>query len=180
MLFSTDRAGPTAHPFPGITVTTTLLRPESKGSVKIVSPDPFVAPEIQPNYLADPKDRMSLVGGVKAMRQVMTDPVIAGYLVSEYAPGVDVTTDEQIVEFLREKGRTSFHPVSTCRMGSDPTAVVDTRLRVYGFEKLRVVDASIMPSIPSGNTNAPTIMVAEKGADMILEDAKEGAAARAA
>jgi len=180
MLFSTDRAGPTAHPFPGITVTTTLLRPESKGYVNIVSPDPFVAPEIQPNYLSDPKDRMSLVGGVKAMRKVMTDPVIAGYLVSEYAPGVDVVTDEQIIEFLREKGRTSFHPVSTCRMGTDPTAVVDTRLRVYGFEKLRVIDASIMPSIPSGNTNAPTIMVAEKGADMILEDAKEGAAARAA
>jgi choline dehydrogenase len=110
----------------------------------------------------------------------MIDPAIASFVVSEYAPGKDVVTDDQLVEFLREKGRTSFHPVSTCRMGTDPTAVVDTRLRVYGFENLRVVDASIMPSIPSGNTNAPTIMVAEKGADMILEDAREGATARAA
>lgn len=180
MLFSTDRAGPTAHPFPGITVTATLLRPESKGYVKIVSPDPFVAPEIQPNYLADPKDRMSLIEAVKAMRRVMTEPSIASYLVSEYTPGKDAVSDEQVLDFLREKGRTSFHPVSTCRMGTDPTAVVDNRLRVYGFERLRVVDASIMPSIPSGNTNAPTIMVAEKGADMILEDAREGGSARAA
>jgi choline dehydrogenase len=180
MLFSTDRPGPTAHPFPGITVTTTLLRPESKGYVNIVSPDPFAAPEIQPNYLTDPKDRMSLVAGINAMRRMMTDPVIASYVVEEITPGRDTVTDDQLVEFLREKGRTSFHPVSTCRMGTDPTAVVDTRLRVYGFQNLRVVDASVMPSIPSGNTNAPTIMVAEKAADMILEDAREGAAARAA
>jgi choline dehydrogenase-like flavoprotein len=180
MLFSTDRPGPTAHPFPGITVTTTLLRPESKGYVRIVSPDPFVAPEIQPNYLADPKDRMSLIAGVRAMRGVMKDPVIANYLVEELTPGSQNVTDDQLVEFLREKGRTSFHPVSTCRMGTDPAAVVDTRLRVNGFERLRVVDASIMPSIPSGNTNAPTIMVTEKGADMILEDAKGRSAAKAA
>jgi len=172
MLFSTDKAGPTAHPFPGITVTTTLLRPESKGYVRIVSPDPFKAPEIQPNYLAEPKDRQSLIAGVRAMRNVMKDPVISRYLQSEYAPGEDKVTDDELVDFLREKGRTSFHPVSTCRMGVDPTAVVDNRLRVYGIGNLRVVDASIMPSIPSGNTNAPTIMVAEKAADMILEDAK--------
>jgi len=180
MLFSTDRAGPTAHPFPGITVTATLLRPESKGYVRIVSPDPFVAPEIQPNYLAEPRDRMSLVAGVRAVREIMKDPLIAPYLVSEYTPGADRVTDDEIVEFLREKGRTSFHPVSTCRMGPDPMAVVDGRLRVKGIGGLRVVDASVMPSIPSGNTNAPTIMIAEKAADMILEDARSGSAARAA
>ena len=180
MLFSTDRAGPHAHPFPGVTVTTTLLRPESKGYVRIVSPDPFVAPEIQPNYLADPKDRISLVEGVRAVREIMKNGPISDYLMSEYAPGVDSVTDDQIVEFLKEKGRTSFHPVSTCRMGTDPAAVVDTRLRVNGFENLRIIDASIMPSIPSGNTNAPTIMVAEKGADMILEDAKALSSAKAA
>jgi len=123
---------------------------------------------------------MSLIAGVRAMRGVMKDPVIANYLVEELTPGSQNVTDDQLVEFLREKGRTSFHPVSTCRMGTDPAAVVDTRLRVNGFERLRVVDASIMPSIPSGNTNAPTIMVAEKGADMILEDAKGRSAAKAA
>jgi choline dehydrogenase len=180
MLFSTDRAGPTAHPFPGITVTATLLRPESKGYVRIVSPDPFAAPEIQPNYLAEARDRMSLVGGVKAMRLLMKDPAIAHYLLSEYAPGVDCVTDDQIVEFLRQKGRTSFHPVSTCRMGSDATAVVDQRLRVRGFEALRVIDASIMPDLVSGNTNAPTIMIAEKGAEMVLADARTQSTARAA
>jgi choline dehydrogenase len=180
MLFSTDRAGPTAHPFPGITVTATLLRPESKGYVRIVSPDPFAAPEIQPNYLAEARDRMSLVGGVKAMRLLMKDPAIASYILSEYAPGTDCLTDDQIVEFLRQKGRTSFHPVSTCRMGIDPTAVVDQRLRVRGFEALRVIDASIMPDLVSGNTNAPTIMVAEKGADMVLADARTQSTARAA
>jgi choline dehydrogenase len=180
MLFSTDRAGPTAHPFPGITVTATLLRPESKGYVRIVSPDPFAAPEIQPNYLAEPRDRMSLVAGVRAVREIMKDPLVAPYLVSEYTPGADRVSDDEIVEFLREKGRTSFHPVSTCRMGPDPMAVVDGRLRVKGIGNLRVVDASVMPSIPSGNTNAPTIMIAEKASDMILEDARSGSAARAA
>jgi choline dehydrogenase len=180
MLFSTDRAGPTAHPFPGITVTTTLLRPESKGYVKIVSADPFKAPEIQPNYLAAERDRTSLIEGVRQMREVMKDPAIAKYVVSEYAPGVDQTSDEQLVQYLRDKGRTSFHPVSTCRMGPDPSAVVDERLRVKGFTGLRVIDASIMPDIVSGNTNAPTIMVAEKGADMVLADARAGAVKPAA
>jgi choline dehydrogenase len=172
MLFSTDRAGPTAHPFPGITLTATLLRPESKGHVRIVSPDPFAAPEIQPNYMAEEKDRTSLIAAVRAMRHLMQDPVISHYLISEYAPGTDIVTDDQIVEFLKEKGRTSFHPVSTCRMGNDANAVVDERLRVRGFEALRVIDASIMPDLVSGNTNAPTIMIAEKGADMLLEDAR--------
>jgi choline dehydrogenase len=123
---------------------------------------------------------MSLVGGVKAMRLLMKDPAIASYILSEYAPGTDCVTDDQIVEFLRQKGRTSFHPVSTCRMGIDPTAVVDQRLRVRGFEALRVIDASIMPDLVSGNTNAPTIMVAEKGADMVLADARTQSTARAA
>lgn len=180
MLFSTDRAGPTAHPFPGITLTATLLRPESKGHVKIVSPDPFTAPEIQPNYLAAEKDRTSLIEAVKDVRELMSDPVIARYVQSEYTPGADIVSDEAIVEFLKEKGRTSFHPVSTCRMGTDDTAVVDERLRVRGFERLRVIDASIMPDLVSGNTNAPTIMIAEKASDMIMADAKARSTAQAA
>jgi choline dehydrogenase len=110
----------------------------------------------------------------------MKDPAIAKYVVSEYAPGVDQTSDEQLVQYLRDKGRTSFHPVSTCRMGPDPSAVVDERLRVKGFTGLRVIDASVMPDIVSGNTNAPTIMVAEKGADMVLADARAGAVKPAA
>ena len=180
MLFSTDRAGPTAHPFPGVTVTATLLRPESKGHVRIVSADPFAAPEIQPNYLAAEKDRTSLIEAVKATRALMRDPAITPYLISEYAPGTGIVSDDEIVEFLKEKGRTSFHPVSTCRMGPDATAVVDERLRVRGFEGLRVIDASVMPDLVSGNTNAPTIMIAEKGADMILADAKAAPAAKVA
>lgn len=180
MLFSTDRAGPTAHPFPGITVTATLMRPESKGHVRIVSADPFAAPEIQPNYLAAEKDRASLIASVHATRRLMQDPAISPYLLSEYTPGTGVVSDDEIVEFLKEKGRTSFHPVSTCRMGTDATAVVDERLRVRGIEGLRVIDASVMPDLVSGNTNAPTIMIAEKGADMIIADAKAASTARAA
>ena len=182
MLFSTDKVGPVAHPFPGITVVSTLMRPQSKGHVRIVSPDPFAAPQIQPNYLSAPRDRESLVAGMKAMRRLMRDPAIVDYVVEEHSPGPACATDDDLVQYLREKGRTSYHPTSTCRMGTDATAVVDERLRVRGFTGLRVIDASIMPDLCSGNTNAPTIMIAEKGADMVLEDAKAAAprSARAA
>jgi choline dehydrogenase len=177
MLFSADKPGPTPHEFPGVTVVGTLLRPESSGHVRIVSADPFAAPEIQPNYLAAEKDRTVLTGAVRLLRDIMSQPAIAPFVVSEYSPGLATQSDDEIFDFLCDKGRSSYHPVSTCRMGNDAEAVVDPQLRVRGVEALRVIDASVMPSIPSGNTNAPTIMIAEKGADMILADAK---AARAA
>ena len=121
-----------------------------------------------------------MVAAVKAIRQLMQDPALAPYLVSEYTPGANVVTDDEIVESLRETGTNNMHSTSSCRMGTDATAVVDERLRVRGIEALRVIDASIMPVLVSGNTNAPTIMIAEKGADMIMEDACARPAARAA
>jgi choline dehydrogenase len=174
MLFSWDTPESGAHPFPGCTIVNALLRPESRGYVRITSADPFVPPDIQPNYLDAAKDREVLVAGVKAVRHIMSQPAIQPLIEAEYQPGPDCVTDGEILDYIREQGRTSFHPTSTCRMGSDATAVVDERLRVRGVQGLRVIDASIMPSLVSGNTNAPTIMIAEKGADMVLEDAAGG------
>ncbi len=171
MLFSGEKPGPHPHAFPGVTVVGVLLRPESSGHVRIVSADPFAAPEIQPNYLASQNDRDVLIGATRAMRRIMSDAALAPHLAGEYWPGNDCQNDEQIFDFLCDKGRSSYHPTGTCRMGIDDGAVVDPRLRVREIDGLRVVDASIMPSIASGNTNAPTIMIAEKGAAMILEDA---------
>ena len=170
-LFSTDKVGDGLHPFSGFSVIVRLLRPESRGTVMLKSADPLDAPAIQPNFLHEPRDREGLVAGFKAMRQVMQAPAMARFIESEYAPGPEVASDGDLLEFLRHKGGTSFHPVSTCRMGSDDDAVVDPRLRLRAIDGLRVVDASIMPTIVSGNTNAPTIMIAEKATDMILADA---------
>ncbi len=170
MLLSGDPIkGP--HRFPGCTIVCTLLQPESRGSVRITSADPFAAPDIQPNYLAAEKDREVIVAGLKAARRVMAQPAIQPFLEEEHEPGPDCVSDDDILDFLRERGGTSFHPMSTCRMGNDATAVVDERLRVRGIQGLRVIDASIMPSRVSGNTNAPTIMIAEKGAELLLADA---------
>jgi len=170
-LFSTDKVGDGLHPFSGFSVIVRLLRPESRGTVTLKSADPLDAPAIRPNFLHSPRDREGLVAGFKAMRRVMQAPVMQRFIDSEYAPGPEVTSDGDLLEFLRQRGGTSFHPVGTCRMGSDDQAVVDPRLRVRGIAGLRVVDAAIMPAIVSGNTNAPTIMIAEKAADMILADA---------
>ncbi len=180
MLFSWDKPEDGAHPFSGCTVVNALLRPESRGHVRITSADPFAPPEIQPNYLEAKKDRDVLVAGLKAVRRVMSQPAMQPFIVEEYQPGPDCQSDMELLDYIRENGRTSFHPTSTCRMGIDETAVVDERLRVRGIQGLRVIDASIMPALMSGNTNAPTIMIAEKGADMVLEDAADGRVAPAA
>jgi choline dehydrogenase len=171
MMFSSHEVGGPPHPFPGATIVVALMRPESYGHVHIVSPDPYAAPEIQPNYLTAQKDRDVLIGGLKAARKISQRPVFQQYLVEEHEPGPGIASDDEWLDYLRRRARTSFHPVSTCRMGTDDGAVVDPRLRVRGFEGLRVVDASIMPTLVSGNTNAPTIMIGEKASDMILEDA---------
>ncbi|NNE85278.1 MAG: choline dehydrogenase, partial [Alphaproteobacteria bacterium] len=173
-LFSADKIGEKLHPFSGFSSIVRLLRPESRGTIMIKSADPFEAPAIQPNFLHRLRDGETLVKGCQLMRQIMATRPLADYVESEYAPGPDVASDADMLEFLRNSGATSFHPVSTCRMGTDPEAVVDPRLKVHGMEGLRVVDASVMPTIVSGNTNAPTIMIAEKAADMILEDAAMG------
>ena len=171
-LFSGDTIGGELHPFPGVTGICTLLRPESRGSVRIKSADPRQPPAIDPNYLATPKDRETIVAGVHALRRIFRAPAMARHIAAEVEPGDDCDNDEALLDFIRRRGSTTYHPVSTCRMGQDTKAVVDERLRVRGFSGLRVIDASIMPAVVSGNTNAATIMIGEKGADMVLEDAK--------
>jgi choline dehydrogenase len=149
-----------------------LLRPESRGTVLIRSADPFAPPVIRPNYFSTAKDRAVLVAGMKVAQEIVDAPAMRRYVARLHEPAKAFTTDAQWSEYVRTRGGISYHPVGTCRMGSDSSAVVDSRLRVRGLEGLRVVDASIMPTLVSGNTNAPTIMIGEKGADMILEAAR--------
>jgi choline dehydrogenase len=168
--FSTDKMGEKLHSFSGFSASVCQLRPESRGSLRIRSADPAVPPEIRINYLATETDRTAFVEGIKILRKILAAPALKPYVVGEVEPGPKVLSDEEILNFCRQRGSTVYHPTSTCRMGNDPLAVVDQRLRVRGIEGLRVVDASIMPDLMSGNTNAPTIMIAEKGADMIKQD----------
>jgi choline dehydrogenase len=148
------------------------LRPESRGSIRIRSAAPAAPPEIRINYLASEVDRTANVEGLKILRKILSAPALAPFVVEEVDPGAKVTSDEALLAFCRKRGTTVYHPTSTCRMGSDPLAVVDQRLRVRGIDGLRVVDASVMPDLVSGNTNAPVIMIAEKASDMILQDAR--------
>ena len=178
-LFSAQTIGGDLHPFPGVTGNCVLLRPESRGYVRIKSAEPRQAPAINPNYLATQKDRDTITAGVAAMRRIFQTPAMARYIAEEIEPGAQCDNDDELLDFIRHRGSTTYHPVGTCRMGQDQKAVVDERLCVRGFSALRVVDASIMPAVVSGNTNAATIMIGEKGADMILEDAKARLAAAA-
>lgn len=173
-LYSADTIGGELHAFPGVTGVCTLLRPESRGFVRIRSADPREAPAIHPNYLATQKDRETVVAGVKVLRRIFQAPAMARHIAEEIDPGRQCESDDDLLDFIRRRGSTTYHPVGTCRMGQDRNAVVDERLRVRGFAGLRVVDASIMPAVVSGNTNAATIMIGENGADMLLEDAKAG------
>jgi choline dehydrogenase len=170
--FSTDKMGEKLHPYSAFSASVCQLRPESRGSLRIKSADPSAAPEIRINYLATETDRNAFIEGMKILRKILKAPALGPYVIDEAEPGPSVATDEQILEFCRQRGSTVYHPTSTCRMGNDSLAVTDHRLRVRGIEGLRVVDASVMPDLMSGNTNAPTIMIAEKASDMILEDAR--------
>jgi choline dehydrogenase len=175
LIFSADAAGAALHPFPGFIVSVCQLRPESRGFVRIKSRDPAVAPAIQPRYLTSRADCDTVVDGLKLLRRIMDKPVMHRYIAEEREPGVQCQSDADLLAYARDTGTTVYHPTSTCRMGPDPTAVVDERLRVRGFERLRVIDASIMPTVASGNTNAATVMIGEKGSDMVLEDARADA-----
>jgi len=175
LIFSADTAGATLHPFPGFITSVCQLRPESRGFVRIKSSDPAVPPAIQPRYLTARADRDVVVAGLKLMRGIMDEPMMRRYIAEERAPGPHCVSDADLLAFARDTGTTVYHPTSTCRMGGDPNAVVDARLRVRGFEALRIIDASIMPTLTSGNTNAACVMIGEKGADMVLEDAAAGA-----
>ena len=171
IIFSADASGAALHPFPGFIASVCQLRPESRGFVRIKSSDPRQPPAIQPRYLSSRYDCDTVVAGLKLLRRIMDQPAMRHYIAEQRAPDPHRISDDELLAFARESGTTVFHPTSTCRMGTGPAAVVDDRLRVHGFEGLRVVDASIMPTVVSGNTNAAVVMIAEKGADMILQDA---------
>ena len=167
---SAEMAGAKPHDFSGFTMSVCQLRPESRGTLAIKSRDPKEPAAMQPNYLSAEIDRRTAVAGMKVARALAAAPTMRPYVLEEYKPGPAARTDEELLEFARNNGATIFHPVGTCKMGSDALAVVDERLRVHGVAGLRVVDCSIMPTLVSGNTNLPVIMIAEKAAAMILED----------
>ena len=152
---------------PGITIAMCQLRPESQGSIHIGSADPAAAPEIRFNFLSAAIDRQTLVAGVRATRRIVEAKAMDALRGAEVSPGVEVQSDEQILDYIREKAQTAYHPVGTCKMGNDDMAVVDAELKVRGIEGLRVADGSIMPTLMSGNTNGPIIMIGEKAADMM-------------
>ena len=152
------------------------LKPKSRGSLKLASPDPLADPLIDPAFLAEPEDVETLVAGFKLTQRLMHAPSLKAHWTRELFGGDEANSDDEIRAFLRRRVDTVYHPVGTCAMGPDPKkAVVDARLRVHGLERLRVVDASIMPEVVAGNTNAPTIMIAEKAAEMIRGDGRQAA-----
>lgn len=176
---SADMAGGKVHDFSGCTFSVCQLRPESRGHLRIRSTDPFEAPSMQPNYLDTETDRRTAIAGVRLTRKLADTEPMKSLMKGEVKPGSDVISDDEILHFCRENGATIFHPSGTAKMGqaSDREAVVDHRLRVHGLQGLRVVDASIMPTLVSGNTNVPVVMIAERAAAFVLEDADKQQAA---
>ena len=172
---SLDKFGEPLHSFPAFTASVCNLRPESRGTVRIKSADPFEPAAIRPNYLSVDADRLVAADAIRLTRRIAAAPALARFEPQEHLPGADLQSDEDLANAAGDIGTTIFHPVGTCKMGNDAKAVVDDRLCVHGLGGLRVVDASVMPTITSGNTNAPTIMIAEKAADMIREDRRAGA-----
>jgi len=167
---SLGKFGDPLDPFPAITPSVCNLRPTSRGHLRIASPDPFAPPRIVLNYLSTDEDRRVAARSMRMTRRIMAAKALARYAPQEWRPGPSVDDDEGLVKAAGDLGTTIFHPVGTCRMGRDASSVVDERLRVHGIEHLRVIDASVMPRITSGNTNAPTYMIAERGAELVLED----------
>jgi choline dehydrogenase-like flavoprotein len=159
---------------PGMTIAVSIARPESRGAIMAKSADPFERPSLKPNYLAATGDLRVALAGIALARRIFAAPALAQHSVKEVTPGFGVAGHDEIVDYVRAQGTTIYHIVGTCKMGEDPMAVVDSRLRVRGLASLRVIDASVMPTVTTANTNAPTIMIAEKGAAMILEDAASG------
>ncbi len=172
MLTEPGRNGPVISKTSGVTCYAHVMRPESKGHIHVTSADPRQQPAISFNFLSVPSDEELTVRAVRIAQSIMTAPAMAPLQVSEIGPGPDKTTDDQVLDWVRATAETTYHPVGTCKMGNDPMAVVDERLRVRGIDGLRVADASIMPTLISGNTNAPSIMIGEKASDLVLEDAR--------
>jgi choline dehydrogenase len=169
---STDKLGDPLHPFPAITASVCNLRPQSRGSIHIQGGDFRQQPAIKPNYLSEVADQRIAADSIKLTRRLMATKAVAKYAPEEFLPGTQFQSEEELAREAGNIATTIFHPVGTCKMGVDDRAVVDARLRVRGIEGLRVVDASVMPTITSGNTNSPVIMIAEKAAVMIEEDRK--------
>ncbi|SNR53248.1 FAD-binding protein [Paracoccus sediminis] len=169
---SLDKFGDPVHPFPAMTASVCNLRPESRGSVHVIGPDFRAHPAIRPNYLSTPGDRDVAVRAIRLARKIAAQPAFTRFDPSEHVPGIAFQTDDDLVRAAGAVGTTIFHPVGTCRMGADDGSVVDPRLRMRAVGRLRIADASVMPTITSGNTNAPTMMIAEKAARMMLEDAR--------
>jgi choline dehydrogenase len=170
---SLDKFGDPPHPFPAFTASPCNLRPTSRGHVRITAPDPRAYPAIAPNYLSTEEDRRVAAAALRLTRRIVTGTqAMRKYEPEEFTPSLQYQTEEALVEGARKVGTTIFHPVGTCRMGlaDDPLAVVDSKLRVRGIERLRVIDASIMPTITSGNTNSPTVMIAERGAQILKDE----------
>jgi choline dehydrogenase len=163
--------------FPGMSGGAWQMRPLSRGTIEARTSNPADAPAIRPRFLSDPTDCRAMIGGLKMLRRLFAAPAIADRLGAEMLPGKDARSDDELLDYARRNGSTVYHTSGTCKMGGDPLAVVDDRLRVHGLEGLRVVDASVMPSVTSTNTNSAVIMIAEKASDMIRADARAAAAA---
>jgi choline dehydrogenase len=170
--FSSSKTMMELHPFPGMTISACQLRPESRGSITLASPDPRAKALIQANYLATETDRRCMIEGIKLGRRLAATKALGAFVESELVPGAEAASDEAILDFIRQTGGTIYHPSGTCRMGGDAASVVDPELRVRGIAGLRVADASVMPTVVSGNTNAPCIMIGEKCADLMKQAAK--------
>jgi len=174
------KPGEEMHNFPACQATCIPCRPESRGWLKIRSPYPTLPPAIQPNYLSTQADKDTLIAGLKIARGIFRTAAMQKYVSNEFLPGAATETDEDWLDHIRQTAGTTYHPTSTCMMGVHERAVVDAELRVHGIEGLRVIDASIMPTVVSGNTNAATIMIAEKGAKMILRGPRSAASVTSA
>jgi len=162
---------------PGMTAGIWQMRPLSRGYVEARSNRPVDPPAINPRYLSEDTDRRAVIGGLRMARRLFAASALKNYVVGENLPGKDVQSDDELLDYARQYGSTVFHATCTCKMGPDTMAVVDDRLRVHGLQGLRVIDASVMPTVTSTNTNAPTIMIAEKGAAMILDEGRQKLAA---
>ena len=156
---------------PGMSCVVCVVKPDSRGTIMASSADPFARPAIHPNYLSTRTDEVALLSGIEKVRRIFAAPALSQHSTGEIQPGPDLKSEADLLAYARRAGNTLYHPVGTCKMGEDPRAVVDSRLRVHGLQGLRVIDASVMPTLTTGNTNAPTIMIGEKGAAMIREDA---------
>jgi choline dehydrogenase len=167
---SLDKFGEPLHDFPAVTPSVCNLNPTSRGSVHISNPNPYIQPDISPNYLSTEEDRKVAIDSVKFTRHIMSADALKPFSPEEMLPGPSIQTNEEILDAASNLGTTIFHPVGTCKMGNDPSCVVNDKLKVFGIRNLRVVDASVMPTITSGNTNAPTMMIAQRAAEFILND----------